>query len=247
MRIFEFNDPRQRDFDKFVRWAIEKLSIENAPALRFSDDKAIVDKNRSFGSTKPTGEIWVHTGNRNLADILRTLCHELVHHRQFEKGISIPTNEEDKFKLEDQANAIAGRMLRAYGLEHQEIYEGKKFQDIELGAQLADSLPQAFVIPALNSSNPYEQYKFGVAIARARGMKDRLAQDIPEPPHLDDVWGQNEVVVSFDPHIEDVIDFALKATNTPGGKRRIGAKGSKEGSNIQTQSPVKAFKGYKRK
>lgn len=247
MRLFEFTENRQHDFENFVRWAAEKLSIENLPQIKYSNDKDVVDKNRSFGSTKPSGEIWVHAGDRSLADVLRTLCHELVHHRQFEKGITIPTSEEDKFKLEDQANAIAGRMLRAYGLTHQEIFEAKQQSTDELGALLADSLPQAFVIPALNSSNPYEQYKFGVAIARARGMKDRVGQDIPMPPELDDVWGQNEVVVGFDPHLEDVINFAMKATKTKGGIRRIGAEGSVEHPSVQTQSPVKAFKGYKRK
>jgi hypothetical protein len=244
MRLYEFQDHKLKKINDFAEWAMSKLAIENKPKFNYSNDKSIVDKNSSFGSTKPSGEIWVYIGDRNTADALRTLCHELVHHRQFEKGIQIPDNQEDRFKLEDQANAIAGRMMRAYALKHQDIFEAKTQPADELGALLADSLPQAFVIPALNSSNPYEQYKFGVAIARARGMKDRVAQDIPEPPDLDDVWGQNEVVVGFDPHLEDVINFALKATGTPGGMRRIGTKGSKENPKVHTQSPVRKFKGF---
>ena len=125
MRLYEFQDPKLKKIHQFALWAIEKLGIKGEPKLNYSNDKAIVDRNRSFGSTKPSGQIWVFIGDRNTADAMRTLCHELVHYRQFEKGIPMPNNEQDRYKIEDQANAIAGRMMRAYGLEHQDIYEWK--------------------------------------------------------------------------------------------------------------------------
>ena len=125
MRLPEIQAPRLKKIHDFAQWAISKLSIQGNPKISYSTDKTVVDKNRSFGSTNPTGNIWVYIGDRNTADCMRTLVHELVHYRQFEKGITMPETDEDRYKIEDQANAIAGRLMRAYGLKHQEIYEWK--------------------------------------------------------------------------------------------------------------------------
>jgi hypothetical protein len=55
---------------------------------------------------------------------MRTLCHELIHHKQFEIGTAHDgMNKEQTQSIEDEANAIAGRMMRDYGAEHEEIYE----------------------------------------------------------------------------------------------------------------------------
>ena len=116
-----------RQAKRFARWAIDELGIENEPRINYSSEMSIVLNNRSFGSTKPNGEVWVHVGNRNTADIMRTLCHELIHVRQFEKGTaSVEMDEEQRQFIEDEANAIAGRMMRTYGKEHEEIYESAK-------------------------------------------------------------------------------------------------------------------------
>ena len=119
-----------RQAKRFARWAIDELGIENEPRINYSSEMSIVLNNRSFGSTKPNGEVWVHVGNRNTADIMRTLCHELIHVRQFEKGTaSVDMDEEQRQFIEDEANAIAGRMMRTYGKEHGEIYESAKKLD----------------------------------------------------------------------------------------------------------------------
>jgi hypothetical protein len=116
-----------RQAKRFARWAIDELGIENEPRINYSSEMSIVLNNRSFGSTKPNGEVWVHVGNRNTADIMRTLCHELIHVKQFEDGTaSVDMDEEQRQFIEDEANAIAGRMMRTYGKEHAEIYESAK-------------------------------------------------------------------------------------------------------------------------
>jgi hypothetical protein len=84
----------------------------------------MVNKNRSYGSTNSAGEIWTHIGNRTPADAMRTLCHELIHHKQFELGTARDDmDDEQRLKIEDEANAIAGRMMRAYGKIDGSIYE----------------------------------------------------------------------------------------------------------------------------
>ena len=248
MRITEVNyTNRKRIIQQFADWAMSVLKIQNPPTIKYSEDKETVYKHRSFGSTTPSGEIWTYVGtDRNCADVLRTLAHELVHHRQFEKGVATGAmSEEKRLEIEDQANALAGRLLRANGKKHIEIYEGRTGS---LQHEVADSLPHAFIVPELDSSNPYRQYKFGVAIASVRGSQKRLDDGITpfDKSDLDEVFGDSEMIISYDPTIGDVIQQALKQIGAKDGVRRVGVTGSKESSDVGTVSPVKPFKGYPR-
>jgi hypothetical protein len=370
MRITDLkpNDDFRQQINDFTRWAIKRLGIESKPRIRISSDKASVEQHRTFGSTKPSGEIWVYSGNRNTADVMRTLCHELVHYRQFETGSAQSEMDQDHhLRIEDEANALAGRLMREYGKMHVDIYEGlnpdtlnpkfmqektmgelklvargmpitsmapqggleitahfggqeiggvnfkalgnnlvanqvtinKNFRGKGIAAEMyryarrlgntiepnvrdqtshgqamwqsfqrkgidkeimhegrtgslqhevADSLPQAFSIPALSSNNPYDQYKFGVAIASARGRQQRLDDGIGDfkKTDLDEVFADHEVVVSFDPNIGEIIDDALRQIGVTGKKVRIGVEGSRESNDVQKQSPVSSFRGYPR-
>jgi hypothetical protein len=58
-----------------------------------------------------------------LADIFRTLCHELVHHKQNELGQLHSKAGETGSGIENQANAFAGMIMRDYGKTNDLIYE----------------------------------------------------------------------------------------------------------------------------
>ena len=304
-------DKKHKKLLKFTDWVIGRLGIKNKPQIRFSDDKSEVTKHRTFGSTTPNNTIWVHVGDRNTADVMRTLCHELVHAKQFEIGTAkakmAPKREQG---IEDEANAVAGRMMRKYGKMDATIYESKEraccaelrhgllklektdydtidrlmkkiakkhnitpkqlhdyfvethgvipdtwikkqkklkeSRDGSLQHEVADSLPQAFILPDLDSGNPYLQYKFGVAIASARGKQARKNDHINpfDDNSMGDVFSDKEFVVSFDPNIEQIIASALKQINMPIKIRRIGVEGSKESKDVYSQSPVSSFKGF---
>jgi len=129
MRLNEINKAGSKieDLKKFVSWACDRLDIENMPTVQYGTDLTDVKKRRTFGSTSGNGNIWVHIANRNTADTMRTLCHELIHHKQFEIGTAhSDMSKEQTQAIEDEANAIAGRMMRAYGASHEEIYESVK-------------------------------------------------------------------------------------------------------------------------
>ena len=58
-----------------------------------------------------------------MADILRTVGHEMVHHRQNLQGRLEKISGEDGSKEENDANSIAGILLRVYGRKNPHIYE----------------------------------------------------------------------------------------------------------------------------
>ena len=109
------------------------------------------------------------------------------------------------------------------------------------------ALPGAFKIPALKNQDPYLQYRFGVAIAGAKGAAQRAKDNVPPFDGKESVFGENEIVVSYDPHVVDYIHDALRAMGMPPSDAvQIGTMASEEATDVDTRSPVIGFKGYPR-
>ena len=119
----------------------------------------------------------------------------------------------------------------------------------ELSPEQASPLRQTYVIPGLSASDPYNNYRFGVAMARARSDAGSDNQFIdPHKPEwsAETAFGEHGVVVGMNDSIKKIIDQALAMTNTPGGKELVGTPDSEEPKFVDTASPVTAFNGYPR-
>lgn len=113
-----------KDFIKFVYL---ELGIKAIPAVVFTEDTNFTKEKRSFGSYDPNqNSVVVYVKSRNLADILRSLAHELVHHLQNEEQRIQPDSGETGSDIENEANAVAGVLLRKYGKINPMIYESQK-------------------------------------------------------------------------------------------------------------------------
>jgi hypothetical protein len=117
----------------------------------------------------------------------------------------------------------------------------------KLPPEQADPMRYTYVIPGLSAADPYRNYRFGVALARARSDagKDGLADSLPEW-HGETAFGEHGIVAGMSASVAPVIDQALKMTGTPGGKHMISTPPSQEPPFVDTKSPIKAFKGYPR-
>jgi len=117
----------------------------------------------------------------------------------------------------------------------------------ELPPESKDPMRYTYTLPGLSSSDPYATYRMGVALARARSdsKQDDVNPFMPEWS-AETAFGEHAVVAGMNAGIEQVIDTALKMTKTPGGKRLVSTETSDEPDLVDTQSPVKAFKGYPR-
>ena len=117
-------EQRQQIIEDFIQFTKNRLDINQLPTIRFLNDREWATEKRSFGEYNPNQRhLDVYIGNRNLADILRTLCHELVHHRQNELGKLYNSAGKTGSNIENQANALAGIMMRDYGKSNDLIYE----------------------------------------------------------------------------------------------------------------------------
>lgn len=122
----------------------------------------------------------------------------------------------------------------------------------ELPPEQAEPLKNTFVLPGLSAADPYKNYRFGVAIARARSdyvSPDNTsdhANDFRPKWSAETAFGEHGVIVGFNNNVDPIIDAALKMTKTPGGKKLVSTAESEEPDFVDTKSPVKGFKGYPR-
>ena len=125
IREGKLNESETATIGEFVKYAIKNLEIQKPPRnLTFSYDNEAAKEKRSFGYFDPNAnKIWVYCGNRNMADILRTLAHELVHRKQDEDGRISYESGKTGSDIENEANAKAGVLLRDFGKQHEEIYQ----------------------------------------------------------------------------------------------------------------------------
>jgi hypothetical protein len=120
-------------------------------------------------------------------------------------------------------------------------------QAAQLPPEQADPMRYTYVIPGLSASDPYRNYRFGVALARARSEagKDNVNPNIAAW-HDETAFGEHGIVAGIDSRVDKIIDAALTMTKTPGGKRMMSSGPSEEPAFVDTKSPIKAFKGYPR-
>lgn len=118
-------------------------------------------------------------------------------------------------------------------------------EQTSLPPEQADPMRYTYVIPGLSAADPYKNYRFGVALARARSDAgtDGITKDLPEWSD-ETAFGEHGVVTGMTASVAGVIDQALAMTNTPGGKKLVSTPASSEPSFVDVQSPVKAFNGY---
>lgn len=68
-------------------------------------------------------EIWIRVKNRHQVDLFRSICHEMVHHKQNELNMLHKGSGDDDSPEEGQANRIAGIVMRKFGRMYPEIYD----------------------------------------------------------------------------------------------------------------------------
>ena len=109
--------------DDFVDFVSGDLELDDNFTVDITNDSDDVETLASYDINN--NEVTVLGKDRALPDIIRSVAHELVHHKQNERGELTGRKEEgeDGSPWEDEANAKAGELVRKYGRENPEIYE----------------------------------------------------------------------------------------------------------------------------
>ena len=133
----QFDSSEKKTIDDFVDFVKKELNINNDVEVKLQNDKDGIKTTAVYkyedGNEKEieNSEIRVFTLGRALVDVLRSIAHELVHHMQNEKGDLEGKVSNVGGPIEDEANSVAGEMIKKYGLKDPEIYGDKE----EMGEQ----------------------------------------------------------------------------------------------------------------
>lgn len=115
-------DGFNQKMNDFISFTKKYLNLEKVPQIEFLEEKEDGMTSAAYDSKEES--IKVIRGNRAFFDICRSVAHELVHRSQHEKvqDASLIDSEAGS-KDEDEANAVAGEIIRLYGDENDWFYE----------------------------------------------------------------------------------------------------------------------------
>lgn len=98
-----------------------ELALDEIPPIFLIDNEPTIAGGTSFGQFSDDG-IEVVTTGRHPMDVMRTLAHELVHWKQRVEGLELDGS--DGSETENQANAIAGVIMRKFGQMYPQYFVG---------------------------------------------------------------------------------------------------------------------------
>jgi Zn-dependent peptidase ImmA (M78 family) len=116
------NDSKEilNDFVKFVK---KELKIKNLPTIKIQNNRDGLKTTANYDYTKENKIIKVCSKNRALVDVLRSIAHELVHHKQWEDGRLNKRPPDIGGEIEDEANAKAGQFIKMFAKINDKIYD----------------------------------------------------------------------------------------------------------------------------
>ena len=107
--------------DKFIKFCNKGLDIKKPCKIMFVDEP---DEHMTTGCFDPVNrDIKVLSKDRALVDILRSVAHELVHAKQHEDGRLTPGCGDDGHPIENEANSLAGVIMRKFQRDNRDDYD----------------------------------------------------------------------------------------------------------------------------
>ena len=117
------NDDKKEKLTAFVKFVKDQLELKTVPTISIKGNRDGLKTTANYDYTKENKIIKVYGKNRALVDIMRSVAHEMVHHKQFEDGRLEQRPPDSGGEIEDEANAKAGQYIKLYSKEDPTIYE----------------------------------------------------------------------------------------------------------------------------
>lgn len=115
-----------RDFVKFVK---NELKIDSMPRILILNGRGDLKTTANYDYRKPEKIMKINGRNRATVDIMRSIAHELTHHKQYEQGRLNVRPPDIGGEIEDEANAKAGQFIKMFAKKQPEIYELDEQED----------------------------------------------------------------------------------------------------------------------
>lgn len=126
---------QKKMLNEFVKFVKNDLKIESVPKIQIVNGRGSLKTTANYDYTKKDKVIKVNGRNRATVDIMRSIAHELTHHKQYEQGRLKVKPPDIGGEIEDEANAKAGQYIKLFARKFPEIYE----LDEQLGTPIEKS------------------------------------------------------------------------------------------------------------
>ena len=114
----------KKKLDSFVKFVKKELGLKHVPTISIQNHRDGLKTTANYDYTKENKVIKVCGKNRAMVDVMRSLAHELVHHKQYEEGrLDGPQPPDIGGEIEDEANAKAGQFIKMFAKEDPTIYD----------------------------------------------------------------------------------------------------------------------------
>lgn len=118
------NDKNKKKLADFVKFIKNELKLKDVPTISIQNNRDGLKTTANYDYTKENKIVKVCSKNRALVDVMRSLAHELVHHKQWEDGrLDGPKPPDIGGEIEDEANAKAGQFIKMYAKIDETIYD----------------------------------------------------------------------------------------------------------------------------
>ena len=217
MRFNELTEEPIRDdgslsiIKAFVDFACDRIGLERPPKIKLIRDPKLASERRSFGGYMPGGGIEITIGNRHIMDVLRTLAHEMVHHKQDVDGRLNNESGKDGSEHENEANAKAAVVMRLWGKMNPELFQKAallaeswiredKFAGVKNITKTGQLIPFPQGTTKVKVSDTLDWYKLGQNISN---LKDADPKDYGQgPPQTVLSFGSEEEEHKFLPQLK---------------------------------------------
>jgi hypothetical protein len=99
---------------KFLKFVNDELSLNQPFKVKLVTQRDGDLKTYAYYDPN-NGLIKVYCKNRGMADVLRSIAHELIHHHQNQSGKLDQPTQDIGGEVEDEANSVAGQLVKKFG------------------------------------------------------------------------------------------------------------------------------------
>jgi hypothetical protein len=118
------SDDKKSKLNEFVKFVKNQLELKSVPSIKVQNNRDGLKTTANYDYTQENKVVKVCAKNRALVDVMRSIAHELVHHKQYEQGrLDGPQPPDIGGEIEDEANAKAGQFIKMYAKKDPSIYD----------------------------------------------------------------------------------------------------------------------------
>lgn len=117
------SDDKKVKLKNFIKFVKDQLDLKTTPTIKILNHRNGLKTTANYDYTKEEKIINVSCKNRSLVDVMRSIAHEMVHHKQYEQGRLNVKPPDIGGEIEDEANAKAGQFIKMFSRLDETIYD----------------------------------------------------------------------------------------------------------------------------